>query len=801
MAVRRKLLITIIIQLILSQIFVTNGATLPENGTNLDTIPKTPLNGIEDGLKKISDDIELSEKETTLILQQFDSIINGLKTFGTELNLPPGTMSARPKCEVTKAKLENLKKEIVESLKGVSNQDSAKCTLDLNGSDNCNDLTKMILCGVKQLKNGFLEAKNSGSIQKITQWRNAYEKLSEKYHKEIDDLKQTLSQEFKLQLDKIQNEFQDLNKKLNIALERLQATRFDFCILAIKANKVELALDHAKYFNLYLMSQIIKEVYYAEAMENNEPKTFNNIMNFIKNQQSGIENIKLYKVLHHEMLEYSKLETFRKKESFFDIKKRLCILKIIAEGQTSAVNYCSDPDLKPFENEIIKSAYDYPNIKDEKTTFENLMNFINKQGLNKKPESIKRRDAFFETLSNHMQTMYQQKDLESTKIQLCVFAIVRGKMDEADKHFKDLKSISITEIVKRTIPFEDDNIYASNVVTFIMKQQDICVKLLGLGTRFKLKGESGSIMIETIDQNMFDAIINNRQKCLNDANYFLSNVLVSSYKNIHIDLSINFETLKPAVQLALKQKDLLKDPSFIHFLLGKYNKYKNVKDYPIVLSMLFDELQNENLINDGDSIIYFAYYLKAFTERSDYNSLDGETKAKIGNLKQQLPVVVRTLIWKGDKCKLKNPYLGEYLFAHYRYGSTENRRVLTRSDDGPKINEDQIQWKFVFDPEKSILVYRIKNVYWNEWLQMVSERSYEFAPRRIYTDRSKYDITQWDISLTNNGTLINIHHLNSYLYADSSDKWHKLGHKVYYYRKEQEDSDSRLREREWELIC
>ncbi|XP_044730798.1 uncharacterized protein LOC123293885 isoform X3 [Chrysoperla carnea] len=806
MAVRRKLLITIIIQLILSQIFVTNGATLPENGTNLDTIPKTPLNGIEDGLKKISDDIELSEKETTLILQQFDSIINGLKTFGTELNLPPGTMSARPKCEVTKAKLENLKKEIVESLKGVSNQDSAKCTLDLNGSDNCNDLTKMILCGVKQLKNGFLEAKNSGSIQKITQWRNAYEKLSEKYHKEIDDLKQTLSQEFKLQLDKIQNEFQDLNKKLNIALERLQATRFDFCILAIKANKVELALDHAKYFNLYLMSQIIKEVYYAEAMENNEPKTFNNIMNFIKNQQSGIENIKLYKVLHHEMLEYSKLETFRKKESFFDIKKRLCILKIIAEGQTSAVNYCSDPDLKPFENEIIKSAYDYPNIKDEKTTFENLMNFINKQGLNpniKKPEAIKRRDAFSETLNKHLQTFYKQNVLESTKIHLCVLAIVRGKIDEADKHFKDLESTPISEIVKRTLPFDEK--FNSNIEKLVLKQSDICVKILGLTTRYNefkyLSTGVISLLRNGFDQNMFDSIISNRQKCLSASNDFLSNLIAFEYNFINFDLSIHFETLMPALKTALKEKDVLTDRYFLHFLLGKYTK--NLKDNSILLSMVFDELQNANLINDGYSIIYFAYYLKAFTERSDYNSLDGETKAKIGSLKQQLPVVVRTLIWKGDKCKLKNPYLGEYLFAHDQHYSTKNRRVLTRSDDGPKINEAQSQWKVEFELNNNAEFCKIKNVHFSEWLQKSTSINdgIDLAPLRVYTVSMKYDVPKWDISLTNNGTLINIHMLSSYLYADSNDKWHKLGHKVYYYWKKQEDSDSRLREREWELIC
>ncbi|XP_044730822.1 uncharacterized protein LOC123293896 [Chrysoperla carnea] len=283
MIVHKKLLIPIIFQLILTQSFVTNGAMLPEEGTtNLDTVSTTPLNSHENEFQKISDNIELSEEETELILQQFDSIINGLKTFEEELKPVPGTMTARPKCEVTKEKLENLKKEIVESLKGVSDEDPVKCTLDLIGSDNCNDLTKMILCGVKQLKSGFAKVSKSGSIKEITKWRNAYEKLSEKYEKEIEDLKQTLSQEYQLKLDKIQNEFQDLNKKLNIALERLQATRFDFCILAIKTGNIESALDHAKYFNLYLMSQIIKEVYYAEIKKNKEPKAFENIMKFLK---------------------------------------------------------------------------------------------------------------------------------------------------------------------------------------------------------------------------------------------------------------------------------------------------------------------------------------------------------------------------------------------------------------------------------------------------------------------------------------------------------------------------------------
>ncbi|XP_044730796.1 uncharacterized protein LOC123293885 isoform X1 [Chrysoperla carnea] len=811
MAVRRKL-IAIVIQLILTQIFVTNGVALPEDGSsNLDTVSTTPSNGHENELKKISDNIELSEEESVLILQQFDSIINGLKSFEEELQPVPGTMMARPKCMVTKEKLENLKKEIIDSLKGVSDEDPVKCTLDLIGSDNCNDLTKMILCGVKQLKSGFSKVSKSGSIKEITKWRNAYEKLSEKYEKEIDDLKQTLSQEYQLKLDKIQNEFQDLNKKLNIALERLQATRFDFCILAIKTGNIESALDHAKYFNLYLMSQIIKEVYYAEAMKDNEPKAFENIMNFIKKQQSGIENIKLYKVLYHELLDYSKVGNFKGKDSYTNLKKRLCILKIIAGILKSSLYTCYDREVKPFEDEIIKSAYDYPNTKDEKTTFENLMNFITKQDLNpniKKPEAIKRRDAFSETLNKHLQTFYKQNVLESTKIHLCVLAIVRGKIDEADKHFKDLESTPISEIVKRTLPFDEK--FNSNIEKLVLKQSDICVKILGLTTRYNefkyLSTGVISLLRNGFDQNMFDSIISNRQKCLSASNDFLSNLIAFEYNFINFDLSIHFETLMPALKTALKEKDVLTDRYFLHFLLGKYTK--NLKDNSILLSMVFDELQNANLINDGYSIIYFAYYLKAFTERSDYNSLDGETKAKIGSLKQQLPVVVRTLIWKGDKCKLKNPYLGEYLFAHDQHYSTKNRRVLTRSDDGPKINEAQSQWKFEFDKNNKYNkeFCRIKNVHWNEWLCMSKSSTIDnidFIPLRVHTKASNYpsDVDRWDISLTNNGTLINIHIFNDYLYADSNDKWHKLGHAVYHYFKKEQNSEIRFREREWELIC
>ncbi|XP_044727329.1 uncharacterized protein LOC123290982 [Chrysoperla carnea] len=289
-------------EIIISVIIIT---IVPQSTYGLIS-PETYLSNISSSEAKhtFKNDVSLTDNEIKTILYQFNKIDDDFKTIQRIFSLQSKesktrtirSMQNRLNCTISKDKLTNLKNEIKNILsQSTSESKSIKCTLDETDSNNCNELIKVIQCGIKHFKNSL--NLNKGSINEIVIWQNMYNDLLDKFEKNSNNIEQALSQEHKKELDKLRNDLQDLGKLLNTALESLQTALIELCVSKIKLGNIEEAVKYSKDLKSISISKIINKSYndgYKEL------KHFQKIIQFITLQPKE-QNLNGLETLYNEM--------------------------------------------------------------------------------------------------------------------------------------------------------------------------------------------------------------------------------------------------------------------------------------------------------------------------------------------------------------------------------------------------------------------------------------------------------------------------------------------------------------------
>ncbi|XP_044734787.1 uncharacterized protein LOC123297258 isoform X2 [Chrysoperla carnea] len=300
--------------IMISAIIIIISPELVTTSSNVSFIPESNLYTLSNistiFSQNVPKHVTITNEEIKTILHQFNEVDDDLNSIQNIFRSQTKESKSRivrsvgrSKCTISKQKLTNLKNEIESILsKASSDNNPSTCTLNLNDPDNCNELTKVIQCGIQHLKNGFVDAVTSdnGSIDEIMKWKNAYESLLDKYQKQSDELKQALSEEYQLKLDKLQTDLQKLGNALNKALERLQTTTINLCITEVMLGKFSEALAHFQELKSVSISVIIKECYNFQN-GNDEFYNFKNIINFIRQQPLILNDEIAYKTLYKEM--------------------------------------------------------------------------------------------------------------------------------------------------------------------------------------------------------------------------------------------------------------------------------------------------------------------------------------------------------------------------------------------------------------------------------------------------------------------------------------------------------------------
>ncbi|XP_044732713.1 uncharacterized protein LOC123295433 [Chrysoperla carnea] len=288
------IIILIVINLTLNQCQL-NGTVIEAENVTYSLLLNNEINNNSSILKinlmdpdelKIKKYSSVMENDRTQILNQLDSIteiINSILDMinGNETSVPPQAPSSRPKCNVTKEKLERVQKEIKSMISNITdiNEGDSKCTLNFDNTDNCNNLVKTILCGLNHVKKGFHDALlDGGSDQQVTKWKNAFDALTKKFEQEKDDLIQSLSHKHQLELDKLQKEIHNLRKQLITKEENI----IELCVVQIAVGQTQKAVDHFLELSTTPASIIVKKAYHFNDYTNpDELERLANIDQFI----------------------------------------------------------------------------------------------------------------------------------------------------------------------------------------------------------------------------------------------------------------------------------------------------------------------------------------------------------------------------------------------------------------------------------------------------------------------------------------------------------------------------------------
>ncbi|XP_044732168.1 uncharacterized protein LOC123295031 [Chrysoperla carnea] len=351
--------------------------------------------------------LSLINSDRNRILSQMQTVNEIIDSFSKTLNKKESRVTrstvSRPKCSISKVKLENLQKEIQSIISNTTSKSEAdrKCTLNFD-DDNCQNLMKTIQCGLGHIKDGYLEAmSNQGSAKEVAKWKNAFDQLSHKFEKEKDNLIQSLSHEHQLELDKLHKEMQNLGKLLNTALENLEVNTAELCVMEIVQGLITEAVDHFKELRSTTMSVIVKQAYNHHKHSNpDEIDRVINISDFIQRlPQNG--KVEAMQTFYKEMKEKEHLNSIRVlilnytfgKSAISDSKITNEILKFI------------DPILSSFSDVIAFNRKDSEFNQFLRLKFGNYFNYYSKKIITnacskQSPDETKRLKNILENIRN-----------------------------------------------------------------------------------------------------------------------------------------------------------------------------------------------------------------------------------------------------------------------------------------------------------------------------------------------------------------------------------------------------------------
>lgn len=319
----------------------------------------------------------INKSEVNEILLQFDKIqndLNGLfvmqKSDNSDLKRKVRSpFSKRTVCNVSKDKLTNLQNAINNHILNSNTlpYSSSNCEYS-STSDDCNELIKLIQCGVNKLKDKFIESTtNQVSYTKFLSLKNAYEDMIRKYNSVQDDLTKSVTQKYQREIDALKVNIQTLSNSLNKAINRLQIQTVDLCISEINSGKIDSAVSRYKELSDdSLLPTIIEKSYnYLGDFEiynfNKRIENFDNLVEFIRKLQYvyelAIGFTKLYETMRindhlsspkmlifaemvQEVLDFSNFNEIPEKyqNSLKSTSANTCACKIVSNWATKILN-------------------------------------------------------------------------------------------------------------------------------------------------------------------------------------------------------------------------------------------------------------------------------------------------------------------------------------------------------------------------------------------------------------------------------------------------------------------------------
>ena len=209
------------------------------------------------------------------------------------------------RCTVSKNLLNELNKATKTVLSNVTKTVTGlKCELNADSTYNCMELIKQIQCGVSNLKNEYIKQTSTNSTAEITKLTSAYEDLYKMYIKSIDSAKQSAAQEYKLQLDKVKIEIQELKKALIEGFNEKTEVKVKLIISEIQSGKIG---DAAKYYNEANYDSDLAKIIEISYNDYGGQKNVENILKFTQDLSNLNNHVTAYHTLFNLMERNSNL--------------------------------------------------------------------------------------------------------------------------------------------------------------------------------------------------------------------------------------------------------------------------------------------------------------------------------------------------------------------------------------------------------------------------------------------------------------------------------------------------------------
>lgn len=288
----------------------------------------------------------LSQSDINEILLQFDKINTDLQEI-SEIFVTDETLEGqqhnhtirsrvarspftqRTQCNISIDKLNGLKSTIDNQLSGSSIPQTGNSRCEYSSdSNNCNELVKLIQCGINQLKDKFVEV-SSKSIpyHEFVKLKNAYNDLNKIYNNVKDDLTRSVSQEYQEKIDQLENSNQSLSNALNKAVKELKEKTIIFCISEIHSGRIDSSVST---FNDLkentLLSSIVEKSYnyLSDTERSDRDKKLDNFDNIV-------EFIRKLPLISHGAVGYTELYKLMESNNHLNSPKMLILSELIKE--------------------------------------------------------------------------------------------------------------------------------------------------------------------------------------------------------------------------------------------------------------------------------------------------------------------------------------------------------------------------------------------------------------------------------------------------------------------------------------
>lgn len=193
------------------------------------------------------------------------------------LSDPP--VKNRTECAVSKEELVKLRDQIQDMMKNVSST-KGSCDYPQGTVDNCDSWLRLIQCGIEELGDGFKNATSgSATLEEISKWKNAYNTLLDKYKKDIDNVRTSLSEEYQKKIDQLTTELENLSNAITKMEEELKQIYVKLCVSQLSSGKYD---DAVAIFKKLRNDTLLDEIITRAFNEYGQKANVNNIIAFVK---------------------------------------------------------------------------------------------------------------------------------------------------------------------------------------------------------------------------------------------------------------------------------------------------------------------------------------------------------------------------------------------------------------------------------------------------------------------------------------------------------------------------------------